>query len=414
MLLTFPLVQKNFSAHVNHLPYHQAVASEPAIAAEAEEIGATSLAAAADTTADNVHDVKEVQVQPPPPTHLKLKYTNELASRAVQPTVWTCGRNDRHNQAVLDPITNQRPFFAFVHVYKTAGSTIRDFFREYAMICKKSLAIVVSCHGFVDVDQCRFKFGANTPKQHESVVNDAILHDHYDILGGHFSFGMADHIFSNATITTTATSPQNRNGAAPQEVRHMLFLRQPMTRYVSRVLFLKNHQRETVQDVAEYIKKTTRSSREKGEYVSSIYKYLLTPTQRAMKYDQEQTQEAVVAHKAQLSIDNLVRYNAVVGMTETFSESMQIFEHVLGHIGTSASKEEEVKGLFSRYIGGEVSRNVSKEKSISTGSVLKELNKDDEFMVVFREFVKYEQMIVDFAMDMHQMQHETVTTKSLH
>ena len=401
MLLTFPLVQKNnFSAHFNHLRYPT---QQPAIAAEAEERGATSLAAAADTT-DNVHrGFKEVQVQPPPPTHLKMKYTTELASRAVEPTVWTCGRNDRHNQAVLDPITNQRPFFAFVHVYKTAGSTIRDFFREYAKICKKSLAIVVSCHGFDDVDQCRLKFGVNTPKQHKS-VNDAILYDHYDILGGHFSFGMADHIFSNATVTTTATSPQNR---------HLVFLRQPMTRYVSRVLFLKNHQRETVQDVAEYIKKTIRRYREKGKYVSSIYKYLLTPTQRAMKYDQEQTQEAVVAHKAQLCIDNLVRYNAVVGMTETFSESMQIFEHVLGHTGTSASKEEEVKGLFSRYIGGEVSRNVSKKKSISTGSVLKELNKDDEFMVVFREFVKYEQMIVDFAMDMHQKQYDAVTTKSL-
>ena len=61
-----------------------------------------------------------------------------------------------------------------------------------------------------------------------------------------------------------------------------------------------------------------------------------------------------------------------------------------------------------------MSRNVSKKKSISTGSVLKELNKDDEFMVVFREFVKYEQMIVDFAMDMHQKQYEAVTTKSLH
>ena len=61
-----------------------------------------------------------------------------------------------------------------------------------------------------------------------------------------------------------------------------------------------------------------------------------------------------------------------------------------------------------------MSRNVSQKKSISTGSVLEELNKDDEFMVVFREFVKYEQMIVDFAMDMHQKQYDAVTTKSLH
>ena len=46
--------------------------------------------------------------------------------------------------------------------------------------------------------------------------------------------------------------------------------------------------------------------------------------------------------------------------------------------------------------------------------MLKELNKDDEFMLIliFREFVKYEQTIVDFAMEMHQKQYDAVTTKS--
>jgi len=166
--------------------------------------------------------------------------------------------------------------------------------------------------------------------------------------------------------------------------------------------------KDTVEDTAEDIKEMIRTSRGKGEYMSSIYKYLLTPQQRAMEYDQTQTQEDVVAHKAQLSIGNLLRYNAIVGMTETFSQSMKIFEHAMGHIVTSTRKEEEARAMFSRYIGEEVSRNVSKRKGISTGSVLKELNKDEEFMAIFREFVKYEQMIVDFAMDMHQKQYEAV------
>ena len=370
-------------------------------------VGAASLAA---DTPENM----DFKVQHPP---TRLSYTVELASRAVEPTVWTCGKNDRYNQTALDPITNQRPFFAFVHVYKTAGSTLREFFTEYATICKKSLAIVQTCRGS-GVEKCRLK-SVNAPQKQLQRVNRAILHDHYDILGGHFSFGMADSIFSNATATTTtttATTAQNENGAAAQEVRYMVFLRQPMTRYVSHVLYQQNtrnkHRRETVQVTAEDIKKRIRSSRGKGEYLNSIYKYLLTPAQRAMKYDQEQTREAVVTHKAQLSIDNLVRYNAIVGMTETFSQSMHIFEHAMGHNATatsaSARKEEEVQGLFSRYIGEEVSINSSKRKSISTGSVLKELNKDDEFMVVFREFVKYEQLIVDFAMDMHQKQYDAV------
>ena len=175
-----------------------------------------------------------------------------------------------------------------------------------------------------------------------------------------------------------------------------------------------NNVRDTVEETAEYIKEKIHSSRKQDQYQTSIYKYLLTPEQRAMIYEQEHTREEVVAHKAQLSIDNLVRYNSIVGMTEMFHHSMKIFEHVMvGQIATSSRKEEEQqKDLFSRYIGEEEIRNVSNRKGISTGSVMKELSKDDEFMVIFREFVKYEQRIVDFAMDMHQKQYEAVKKAS--
>ena len=62
-----------------------------------------------------------------------LKYTADLAAKAVEPTVWACGKAGGQHENALDPITNQRPFFAFVHVYKTAGSTLRDFFRKYSV-----------------------------------------------------------------------------------------------------------------------------------------------------------------------------------------------------------------------------------------------------------------------------------------
>ena len=68
-------------------------------------------------------------------------------------------------------------------------------------------------------------------------------------------------------------------------------------------------------------------------------------------------------------------------------------------------KKKKSKVCFLRYIGGEVSRNVSQKKSISTSSVFERVEwRWREFMVVFREFVNQEQMIVDFAMDMYQKQ----------
>mmetsp|Transcript_7580 Transcript_7580/g.10946 ORF Transcript_7580/g.10946 Transcript_7580/m.10946 type:complete len:457 (-) Transcript_7580:27-1397(-) len=373
-------------------------------------IGATLMLMTISLIPKNFHPLFDLPHQS---QNLKLTYTAELAAKAVEPTVWTCGETDRHKQtAVVDPITNQRPFFAFVHVYKTGGSTVREFFREYAAVCKKSLALVAEC-GSGDrrkgLEDCKFLSCVNAPQSIER-VNSTILHDNYDILGGHFSFGMADDIFSN-----DAANPNNDNGA-PQ-VRHMTFLRQPITRFVSHILYQQKQgnadKTETVEETVEDIKKRIRSSKEKGEYVSSsiypIYNNLLTPEQHAMKYDQEQTtheQEELV--KVQLSIDNLLRYNAIVGMTETFSQSIQIFEHAMGQIVNSTRKKEEVQEMFSRYIGEKESKNGSKRNDISTGSVLKELNKDGEFMAIFREFVKYEQMIVDFAMDMHQKQYEAV------
>lgn len=321
----------------------------------------------------------------------KAKYTFELAAQAVEPTTWVCGEMDMHK--AFDPITNQRPFFAFVHVYKTAGSTVRQLFREYANVCHKSLAIVISCHGLA-VDDCKVKTILNAKRTKK--VNSEVLRKRFDILGGHFSFGMADDVFTNTT--------SSNNG-----VRHFVFLRQAMERHISHILYQNKHQKHSVQDVAEYIKKQIRSSRKKGDYKSSIYKYLLTPGQREMKHEKGKSREGIVAHKAKLSIDNLVRYNAIVGMTESFPESMKMLEHAMGQSASSATTKDTVHDLFSRYSSGkDTARNVSKKKGITTTSVMNELMKDDDFMKIFREFVKYEQLIVDFAMDMHLKQYEAV------
>ena len=56
-------------------------------------------------------------------------YTKEMAAQATHPAPWTCGIND----SSLDPLTQQKPMFAFVHIYKTAGSTMRAFFLVWTL-----------------------------------------------------------------------------------------------------------------------------------------------------------------------------------------------------------------------------------------------------------------------------------------
>ena len=138
-----------------------------------------------------------------------------------------------------------------------------------------------------------------------------------------------------------------------------------------------------------------------------IFTQLLTPEQVKMTDNLEETVEEVMGLKILLAIDNLMQYNAIVGMTETLPQSIKMLEHALGQIVDGESKKEEVQDFFSRHTGEDVPKeNRSNRGSISTDSVLKDLNKDKKFITIFREFVKYEQMIVDFAMDMHQKQYE--------
>ena len=349
--------------------------------------------------------------------HQTPQYTAELAAKAVEPTVWTCGEGDRQKRDVIDPVTNQRPFFAFVHVYKTGGTTVREFFKQYATICNKSLALVEQCfrEERVDIEKCKFldSVSVNAPQGIEH-VNSTILHDHYDILGGHFTFGMADDIFSNAAATAS--------GDATSQVRHMVFLRQPMTKVVSHNLYQqsqgKRDKLDTLEEAVKDIKERVRSFRENGEYVGSlqwpqapgVHKYLLTPEQRKMTDNrQEQTVEEMMALKTQLAIDNLMQYNAIVGITELVPQSIKIFEHALGQIVSSARKKQEVQDFFSKYTSEhEPKANGSNRGDISTGSVLKELEKDEDFMTIFREFVKYEELIYKTALDMHEKQYEAV------
>ena len=53
--------------------------------------------------------------------------------------------------------------------------------------------------------------------------------------------------------------------------------------YVSSILYRAKeqslHKKETIEDTAQYIKDRVHDSRKKGDYLESVFKYILTPTQ---------------------------------------------------------------------------------------------------------------------------------------
>ena len=345
-------------------------------------------------------------------------YSKELASHAIRTTTWMCGDKN--------PPTDQshRPFFAFVHVYKTAGTSLRHFFADYAYLCRKSMMLIVNCSGIKastlkskgseNWNSCRLKYvidrHGNQEDEHDGTedriyptINNTVLQEHFDVLAGHYRFGLTDNVFP------LGTTP----------VRHIVFLRQPMERYISSILYrakqfaMNKKDMSTVEDTADYIKKRVRERRKNNEYLGSIFNYLLTPEQAQSKLRKLST-EQLMEHKTQLAIKNLVHYNAIVGMTERFSESMAILQHaLLPSRFSSDERKDSVGEMFMNYSAdGDSSQssrhNPSQMGTISTSSVTAELKKDDVFIQEFQEYLKYEQIIVDFALKMHHMQYDLV------
>lgn len=376
-------------------------------------------------------------------------YTREMARRAIRSVPWTCG----DERVVIDTLTDFRPIFSFVHVFKTAGSTLRDFFKRYSLICRKSWMTLISCsevksssiRANEDWKRCRVKEVVNG--RHINIldnvddakeetpyptVNNTILRENIDIYGGHIRIGSGDFIHGGSTATGSS--------AQPPPVRHIVFLRDPMTRFVSGILYEQKQGTMKEGDTGltgtvKLIKKRVRGSRKANEYWKKSTKYLLTPAQSenianmtaAMNIGLTLEENRAYA-QALTAIQNLVHYNVIMGMAEQMAQSMTILRHaLLSDRFTDDDRREYVDVLFESYdnersVEKDDKRsnerpkekiNLSERDGVSTALVLGELKKDDDFMPIFQEYVKYEQMINDFATEMHQMQFEEAKQKSL-
>ena len=75
---------------------------------------------------------------------------------------------------------------------------------------------------------------------------------------------------------------------------------------------------------------------------------------------------------------------------------------------TAKKDESKPKAFWGGEETGGPKKNISQMGEISTSSVMAELRKDEAFLADFREYVKYEQRIVDFAWTMHNAQYDLV------
>lgn len=367
-------------------------------------------------------------------------YTKEHAKMATRPSSWQC---------TADPAlaSNNGTMVAFVHVYKAAGTTVRQFFHELAYSCHKTWVSLARCTGVTpssiksrkqwkpcaieevadgrrqEKEQYFYPKSKNFKKRYRFAPSNPSFEKFVDIYGGHARMGTGDYIFQNSSHPDSSS----QSGA----VRYIVFLRDPIERYVSGMLYQNNvHKRdETLEEIVNKVKSRIADERQRNQYWDKSLAYLLTPEQRVAEYGFSAEQLRMLESngsippnttlsslnaeaRAKLAIHNLHEYNAIIGMTESMSESLDILRHVLLN-GPENELKENAQEVFKKFDPSSsqsegVTANKSSKKEVSTSAVVAELAKDEEHMKMFLEYVQYERMITDYAWMMHNLQYDCV------
>ena len=312
--------------------------------------------------------------------------------------MWQCKDEDRSSKKLV-----------FVHVFKTAGSTIRSVLQAYSHQCNAGLAIVVTCtslsldslgmrtvwrngKGRREGNRCKLKkaFGRaqdTLPIPSDESIDTSYVEQHVDILAGHLPMG-SDYGWKN-------------DKGKPVEVMNLVFLRDATRKYVSGVLF--KNPNLTLDEAVSKIKDFVTKEREASKYYEKYSSYLISPEQNYQLISEGV--ELAREQRVNLTMINLVEANILVGIVERMPESLELMKYTM-------DRNNELKNMFEFFGMRDEHGNVQKQEvnksTLSSSDVLAELRKDTEFFAKFKEYVKYDDKIHAFGLELHKRQYEAM------
>jgi len=306
--------------------------------------------------------------------------------------LWTCSDIKRHTK------------LAYVQVARTGGSTIRAFLRGYSDFCHAGIAVLTNCidlgleymegddiwaNGRTShraVQDCQLSFAANRtdPLDHTGKVSTSFLEQHdIDIVAGHLPIG-ANEFWTD------------REGQSV-DLRYIVFFREPLSKYVSEILFLHRFKHLSIQDAVALINQTAFQDLKKGNYHEKYSNYLISPDQK--EWAAKEGVEWNAERRVNLTLSNIVQNQAVIGLIERIPESFQLLQYVL-------DREREISKLFEFFSSKEKVDKVAQIYSNSmTNDVLAEIHKDQDMTAMLKELLKYESRIYEYAMQLHNQQY---------
>jgi hypothetical protein len=366
-------------------------------------------------TATNQHDAApsathKVNARPLPPHELaattaatnasdpqfavpKLSHHAFELLRNYQPAVqvsplWNCSMSSKEGGSDGDSDKSGAKF-VFVHVYKTAGSSMRDFLRWYGKVCGRSVSILFSCSG-ISFDTLNDTVWRNSHSQRPCKLSYGATSDGREFSGG--TFGRA--LYENSDLVGGHV-PLGVHQDLRHRVQYLTFVRDPLDKYVSGKLYSNRHRKWSADDaIARIAYEISHLARKNGRY-EKYSSYLLTSAQKAKDLDEDDKVKAMQS--------NLASMNVVVGIVERMEASYQLLQLVLDGSG-------ELDRAFRLLRENRLVRNKS---TLSTSDLVRKLKaRDPDFERKARLVLQSEYMVYDFAVRLHEMQHDRLIAQA--
>jgi hypothetical protein len=330
------------------------------------------------------------------------------------PPFWNCSSPRGGSEA--DPTKNASSGkLVFVHVYKTAGSSMRDLLKWYGRRCgPRSVAIVFGCSGVsastlnetvwreakIEKEDgenrsrrsggraCALShaFDASSGREYNDGTFGRGLYEHVDVVGGHLPLGVH--------LPGPPHQDHHQQPGGGGEVRYLTFVRDPLDKYVSGKLYSNRRRGWTAEDAIKRISYEISHLYRHGGHYEKYSKYLLTPAQREAKMS--------VDDKVMTMQSNLAGMSVVVGVVERMDESYQLLQRVLDGAG-------ELDKTFRLLRSHKLVRNKS---ALSTSDIVRQLKANDpDFERQARVVLSSEYMVYDFAAKLHELQYDRLVVQ---
>jgi hypothetical protein len=346
-----------------------------------------------------------------PPTQEEIeeffRFDDEPSPATVPPVkpIWQCHENNRQGKLV------------YLHMYRSAGFSIRALLKAYAHLCGAGVAFVSHC---VDVGLSRLELeeywmneGVSSPRvgkecwlsylenrtgneypldQSNAVSTKLLQENQVDIIGDHLPVGLFQ-------------SWKETDGRMT-DITFITFFRNPLEKFVSDHLFSEKTKKQATSMIAEQLFLKASSRLQQGKFFDKISNHLISPEQK--RWIDEEKIRWTYERRAKLTRKNLLRYNVVVGLVDKLPESLQLMEHLMDRNGNMTQMFQFFASTskINSIDGGSIAR--SKE---FTASVAATLRSNVTQYAVVTEYLKYEQQMYDFAVKVHQIQYFNLPKK---